>query len=275
MLYFVATPIGNLKEITYRAVEVLGAADCIYAENPRHSLVLLSEYGIRKPVFEYQKFSEREKAAEIIEKLKGGLKIAVVSDAGTPLISDPGSVLVAELIKNDLPYTLISGPCAAVNAVVLSGLSVGAFCMAGFLPVKKADREAFIARFKKLEATLVFYSAVHDVTKDLEFLHKHLGARAAAVVREISKKFESVTRFLLGETVGFPLKGEMVLVIEGFNPDENVERQSSFSDRLRTLIDAGVDKKEAVKMVAAEYGIKKSEVYLESVKISKSDDEGT
>ncbi|MCL2796971.1 MAG: 16S rRNA (cytidine(1402)-2'-O)-methyltransferase [Firmicutes bacterium] len=268
MLYFVATPIGNLKEITYRAVEVLGAVDCIYAENPRHSLVLLNEYGIKKPVFEHQKFSEREKTAEIIEKLKSGLTIAVVSDAGTPLISDPGSVLVAELIKNELPYTLVNGPCAAVAAVVLSGINAGAFCMAGFLPEKKGEREAFIARFLKLEATLVFYAAVHDVIKDLAFLHKRLGARKAAVVREISKKFESVTRFTLGEAPEFPLRGEIVLVIEGYKPQDSAQERPSVAEALRTLIDAGADKKEAVKLVAAEYGMKKSEVYLESVVIS-------
>jgi len=264
MLYFIATPIGNLKEITYRAVETLKSVDCIYAENPRHSLVLLNEYGIQKPVFEYQKFSEREKTAEIIDKLKSGREIAVISDAGTPLISDPGSVLVAELVKNGLPYTLASGPCAAVSAVVLSGLDASAFCMAGFLPGRKSEREKFIARFKKLEATLVFYSAVHDVNKDIMFLHERLGARRAAVVREISKKFESVIRFTLGEPPEFPHKGEMVLVVEGFKPDERAQTLS-VAERLSELIAAGADKKEAVKLAAKEYGLPKSEVYRESI----------
>ena len=267
MLYFIATPIGNLKEITLRALDVLGAVDCVYAENPRHSLVLLNEYGIKKPVYEYQKFSEREKTAEIIQKLQTGEEVAVVSDAGTPLISDPGSVLVSELIQNGLPYTLISGPCAAVSAVVLSGLGAGAFCMAGFLPAKKSEREAHIAKFKDLEATLVFYSAVHDVFKDLDFLFQHLGARNAAVVREISKKFESVVRFKLGEAPEFPQKGEFVLVIEGLKAAEGAQKRASVSEALRALIEAGAEKKEAVKLVASEYGLKKSEVYLESVKI--------
>lgn len=266
MLYLVATPIGNLKEITYRAVEVLSAVDCVYAENPRHSLILLNEYGIAKPVFEYQKFSEREKTGEIIEKLKAGKNIALVSDAGMPLISDPGSVLVAELIEENLAYTVISGPCAAVNAVVLSGYGTGAYLTAGFLPVKKTDRENYIAKFKNLQATLVFYCAVHDLEKDLEFLFKHLGRRGAALVREISKKFESVARFYLGEIPDVPRKGEFVLVVEGAQasvPGQKIP--SDIKKKLADLIKAGADKKEAVKIVAEELGIPKSEVYAESI----------
>ena len=269
MLYFVATPIGNLKEITYRAVEVLGAVDCIYAENPRRSLILLNEYCIKKPVFEYQKFSEREKVREIIEKLKAGQAIALVSDAGTPLISDPGAVLIAELLKENLPYTLVSGPCAAVNAAVLSGFNLGAFCMAGFLPPHKKDREAYIAKFKTLEAALIFYVAVHDIDKDTEFLYKYLGARKVAVVREISKKFESVVRGVLGESLDFPRKGEIVLAVEGYQPQKTEPTAGLVKKKLSELIAAGAEKKEAVKIVAAELGVPKSEVYLESVKLSR------
>ncbi len=264
MLYLVATPIGNLKEITYRAVEVLGAVDCVYAENPRHSLILLNEYGIQKPVFAYEKFSEREKTGEIVAKLKSGLDIALISDAGTPLVSDPGSVLVAELIKEHLPYTAVSGPCAAVNAAVLSGLDTGAFLTAGFLPPKKGDREHYIGRFKSLEATLVFYSAVHDITEDLAFLYRHLGARRAAVVREISKRFEEVVRFSLGAVPELVKKGEFVIVIEGASSAAAAVRPS-VREKLAELIAAGADKKEAVKIVAAEYGVPKSEVYKESI----------
>ena len=117
MLYFIATPIGNLKEITLRAIDTLNEVDCIYAENPRHSLTLLNAYSIKKPVFEYQKHNEQASSEEIIKKLQKGIVVAVLSDAGTPLISDPGSVLVQKLIANNLPYTLISGPCAAINAL--------------------------------------------------------------------------------------------------------------------------------------------------------------
>ena len=268
MLYFVATPIGNLKEITYLAVETLHNVACIYAENPRHSLKLLNHYDIKKPVLEYQKFSEREKCAEIIAKLKQGQDIAVVSDAGTPLISDPGSVLVEELIAHNLPYTLISGPCAAINAVVLSGLSTSSFCMAGFLPERNRDRENFMARFASVQSTLVFYIAVHDVKKDLAFVHKYLGSRRASLVREISKKFESIIRFVLGETLDFVQKGEFVLVVEGAHETGAGEVVAcDIPSKLQALIDAGIAKKEAVKIVAVELGLPKSEVYIQATKL--------
>ncbi|MCL2061070.1 MAG: 16S rRNA (cytidine(1402)-2'-O)-methyltransferase [Firmicutes bacterium] len=264
MLYFVATPIGNLKEITYRAVEILGEADCIYAENPRHSLKLLSHYNIKKPVFEYQKFSERQKTQEIIQKLKDGKIIAVISDAGVPLISDPGHALVDALIAHKLPFSAAGIPCAAVSALVLSGLDASAFCMAGFLPHKKADKNKHIQKFKELQASLIFYIAVHDVQKDLDFLFQHLGARRAALVREISKKFESVTRFTLGETPDFTQAGELTLVVEGFKLKVAAVTPESIRQKIAALVEAGTDKKDAVKMIAAEYGLPKSEVYKES-----------
>jgi 16S rRNA (cytidine1402-2'-O)-methyltransferase len=229
MLYFVATPIGNLKEITYRAVEVLHAVDCVYAENPRRSLTLFNEYGIKKPVFAYERFTEREKTGEIVAKLLAGQSVAVVSDAGMPLVSDPGSVLLEALIAKNLPYTVVSGPCAAVNAVVLSGLGTESFLTAGFLPAKKSDREAKIARFKDTEATLIFYSAVHDIEKDLLFLYQALGSRRAAVCREISKKFEQVVRFTLGEPPALTQKGEFVIVIEGAPPPSAPQSPSAKS----------------------------------------------
>jgi 16S rRNA (cytidine1402-2'-O)-methyltransferase len=267
MLYFVATPIGNLKEITYRAVEVLKAADCVYAENPRHSLTLLNAYGIQKPVFEYQKFSEREKTAEIIAKLKAGPEIAVISDAGVPLISDPGHILVKALIEENLAYTIAGVPCAAISALILSGLDTSAFCMAGFLPGKKAEREAYIKKFSRIETAIIFYVSVYDAQKDLDFLYKHLGKRPAALVREISKKFESVIRFNLGEVPEFTNLGELVLIIGGYKPVEEKSGSVNIREKLTELIAAGADKKEAVKIVAAELGMSKSEIYKESIGI--------
>ncbi|MCL2847349.1 MAG: 16S rRNA (cytidine(1402)-2'-O)-methyltransferase [Firmicutes bacterium] len=273
MLYFIATPIGNLKEITIRAIETLKSVDCIYAENPRHSLALLNAYEISKPVFEYQKHSEKAVSDEIIKKMQEGKVIAVVSDAGTPLISDPGSILVRKLIKNDLSYTLISGPCAMINALVLSGLNTQHFCMVGFLPHKKSDRIELIKRFVNVQATLVFYMPVHDLKADMEFLFKYLGARKIALVREISKKFESVTRGCLGEPLEIIQKGEFVLVVEGAISDSLSDGQAIeitpdiIKKKLQSLIDGGVDKKDAIKLVALELGLKKSAVYSESVDI--------
>lgn len=183
MLYIVATPIGNLGEITYRAVEVLKSADAMLCEDTRRTAVLLDKYGVKKPLVSYQKFSEREKAGYIVDRLEKGETLALVSDAGMPLVSDPGKILLDEVIARGLEYTVVSGPCALVNAAVLSGLDISAFCMCGFLPDKKSDRKKFIDRFRTLEATLLFYSPPHNVRTDIEFLFSELGDRRAAAVR--------------------------------------------------------------------------------------------
>jgi len=261
MLYYIATPIGNLKEITYLAVEKLNEVDCIYAENPRHSLTLLGFYNIKKPVFEYQRHSEKRVAGDIINKLKEGQSIAVISDAGTPLISDPGDVLRQELIKHNLFFTLIGGTCAAVNALVLSGLDTVNFCMVGFLPEKQKAKKELLAKFKDLKASLIFYIAVHDVKKDLEFLASELGTRKAALVREISKKFEQVIRFNLGEQIDYTAKGEFVLVVNGA-ADETVElADEALIAELKILLSQDISKKEAAKIMAAKYGLVSRSVY--------------
>ena len=147
MLYIVATPIGNLGEITYRAVEVLREVDAVLCEDTRRTAVLLNRYDIKKPLVSYQKFNERSKCEEVISRLEAGENLALVSDAGMPVVSDPGSVLIRELIAKGLEYTVVSGPCAIINGVVLSGLDATAFCMAGFLPEKKSDRVSHAERF--------------------------------------------------------------------------------------------------------------------------------
>jgi len=270
MLYFIATPIGNLKEITYAAIEMLKNVDCIYAENPRHSLVLLNAYNIQKPVFEYNKHTEQQKSVEIIDKLKSGQSIALLSDAGTPLISDPGDVLRQLLITHNIPFTLIGGTCAAINALILSGLNAASFCMAGFLPTQKKQREDFIEKFVTVQATLIFYIAVHDIKKDIAFLKEYLGKRKAALVREISKKFEQVIRFNLSELPDFTQKGEFVLVVEGLKATEQSTGDIDKSDiktRLQALISAGIDKKQAIKLLSAQLNLSKSIIYNVSIEL--------
>lgn len=266
MLYFVATPIGNLKEITYRAIEVLGGVDCIYAENPRHSLVLLNEYQIKKPVFEYQKWNEKAKVSEIISKLQAGQNIAIVSDAGMPLISDPGSVIVGELIASNCEYTVVSGACAMVNAVVLSGFDSSKFCMLGFLPKKNTAKKELLKKYKNLDCTLIFYVSIHDVDKDLDFLFSELGDRQVSVCREISKKFETVTRGRLGENLDITHKGEIVVVVA---PCENVieEHNMTIKEHILAVMESGNSKKDAIKIVSAERKIAKAIVYKKSIDI--------
>ena len=268
MLYIVATPIGNMREMSFRAVDVLNEVDFIAAEDTRRTGVLLNEFNIRKPLISYQKHNERTVAARLIGLLKEGKDIALVSDAGMPLISDPGGILVEEAISAGLEYTVVSGPCAVINALVLSGLPADSFLMAGFLPEKPSDRKRFIQKYAEVEATLVFYSPPHNIAGDLEFLYSALGARKVAVVREISKIYEEVIRGRLGDAFSFTVKGEMVIVVEGAQSKAAaLTAKTTIPEHIRHYLDMGLDMKEAVKRTASDRRIAKSVVYAESLKM--------
>lgn len=264
MLYFVATPIGNLDDITLRALEVLRSVDIIAAEDTRHTAVLLHKYGITTRTVAYHKFNEKSAVGGIVDMLKSGKNVAVVSDAGMPMISDPGHILLDAAIEHGLEYTVVSGACAGVNAVALSGLDTRTFTLLGFLPEKNIDRRRFVEPYRNVPGTLVFYSAVHDIDKDLEFLYEMFGARKVAVCREMTKMFETVTRGVLGQSMEIVNKGEFAVVVEGAKPDfsdETVERH------IARLVSGGDDVKTAVKKVAAERKIAKSEVYKTAVEM--------
>ena len=271
MLYIVATPIGNLGEITFRAVETLKEADAVLCEDTRRTAILLNKYGINKPLVSYQKFSEKEKAGYIAERLTKGENLALVSDAGMPLISDPGKILVDELIARGLDYTVISGPCALVNAAVLSGMDLSSFCMCGFLPEKNSERKKYIDRFAFLTSTLIFYSPPHNVRKDLEFLFGALGARRAAAVREISKIHEEVIRGTLGNFPEFTEKGEVVVVGGGAREKESKLNALPVAAHVGRYVEEGLSKMEAVKKAAADRKMPKSAVYAEYEKYLKED----
>ena len=260
MLYLVATPIGNLKDISLRALEVLKSVDEIACEDTRHSLTLLRAYEINKPLFSYHKFNERESGEKLIEKLKQGKNIALITDAGMPVVSDPGNILVKMLIENDLEYTIVPGACAFVSALALSGLDASRFCFLGFLPQKTGERKEFLEKYKNLEATLIFYSAPHDVVKDVETLYSVLGDRNAVAVKEITKLHEKVERFNLKDGYPSQPKGEYVLLVEGGSKeDENKELTNK--QLIDLYISQGLDKKDALKKVAKERNIPKSELY--------------
>lgn len=268
MLYIVATPIGNMKEMSYRGVEVLKSVDFIAAEDTRRTGVLLNEYQIRKPLISYQKYNERAMADKLVAMLSDGKDIALVSDAGMPLISDPGSILLSEVIAHGLEYTVISGPCALINALVLSGLDTQNFLMAGFLPEKAADRKKLVEKYADLECTLVFYSPPHNLIDDLKFFYKILGRRRVAVVREISKLHEEVIRGFLGDEFSFTVKGEMAVVIEGApSKAERLTASLTVEKHLKHYLDSGDDMKTAIKKVASDRKVAKSEVYNVSLKM--------
>lgn len=260
MLYFVGTPIGNLKDVSLRAKEVLLQVDEIACEDTRHSIGLLNALEIKKTLFSYHKFNEKEVSLKIIEKLKDGKNIAVISDAGMPVISDPGGVLVNCLIENGLDFTVIPGPTAFVSALILSGLDASRFCFLGFLPEKNKERKEFLEKYKDLDLTTIFYSAPHNVVKDVESIYQVFGNRTAVAVKEITKMFERAERFMLKDGLSNEPKGEYVLLVEGATPtNENLSLTEE--EHINKYLSLGIDKKEAIKLVAKERGVSKSTLY--------------
>lgn len=267
-VYFVATPIGNLGDITFRAIEVLKNADYIACEDTRHSAILLSHYDIRKPTFSYHKFNENNSADGIIDLVKQGKNVAVISDAGMPIISDPGAILSKKLIELDLPFEVIPGASACVTALALSGLDNTSFTYGGFLPEKKQDRVIFINRLATAETTLIFYSACHNIEKDLDDLYKILGSRKVAVCNDITKKFELTIRGVLGEISVQNSRGEFVIVVEGASV-QNALNSLKIEEHIEHYIRTGVSRMEALKLVARDRNISKSEVYKYSLNDKK------
>ena len=259
-VYFVATPIGNLGDITIRALEILKSADYIACEDTRHSAILLNHYEIKKPTFSYHKFNENKSALGIIDLVKQGKKVAVISDAGMPVVSDPGVILAKKLIEFDLPFEVIPGASACVTALALSGLDSASFVFGGFLPEKNQERVAYIRRLATAESTLIFYSACHDVEKDLEDLFQNLGARKVAVCNDITKKFEETFRGVLGELKIENPRGEFVIVVEGANI-QNALNSLTMNEHIEHYISTGVSKMEALKLVAKDRNLSKSDVY--------------
>ena len=260
MLYIVSTPIGNLKDITLRALEVLKSVDLIACEDTRHSFVLLNHYGIKKPLISYHKFNERVAVENIVDRLKSGESVALISDAGTPLISDPGGILIEELQKNNLEYTVIPGVCAMIAGLTLSGFDNSKILFLGFLTGNNKNKTEFLEKYKNTDATLVFYISPHDFKKDTEIIYKVFGARKACFVREITKIHESVLIFNLGEELP-ALKGEMVLIVEGAKKIINPLNDLTIKQHCEYYINIGFTKNDAIKKTAKDRGVSKNEVY--------------
>ena len=225
-LYIVATPIGNLEDITLRAIRILNEVDVIIAEDTRHTLKLLNHLKIKKPLISYYKQNEIEKSNLLIEKLKNGESIALVSDAGTPGISDPGEVIIKNAIKENITVTPIPGAVAFVNALIASGISTSEFIFQGFLPVNKKEKEDILTDLQKEDKTLIFYEAPHKMQKTLEAIYKTLGDRNIVLAREITKIHEEFIRCKVSEvlTKEMEFKGEFVIIVEGSKISQNDER---------------------------------------------------
>lgn len=268
MLYFVATPIGNLKDITFRAIEVLQSVDVIACEDTRNSLKLLNHYNIKKRLISYHKFNENASGDAIINMLNEGKNVAIISDAGMPVISDPGNTLIQKLKSQQIPYTIIPGANAGLCALILSGLSAEQFTFVGFLPDDNKKFKSIMAEVKSYKTTLIFYVAPHDVVKITKKLFEFLGRRNAVLVNEITKLYEKTHEFCLGDQLPFEPKGEYVLVVEGLKTaDINDLNEKSIQEHISYYLSLGEPKSEVIKKVAKERGVSKNEVYQVAIKL--------
>ena len=262
MLYLVSTPIGNLKDISLRALETLKEADIIACEDTRTSLKLLNHYDIKKPLVAYHKFNEKVAGEKLVEELRRGKNIALITDAGTPLISDPGNVLTKMLAEENIPYTVVPGATAFTSALLLSGLDCSRFAFVGFIPDKKREAEKLLKRYENLDCSLVFYSAPHDLKNTLRTLYAAYGARKASVCKEITKLHEGVERITLGEELAEETpKGEYVVVVEGATEEKNPFDEMTVEEHIKKYMDEGMSKMDAVKAVARDRKVPKSEIY--------------
>jgi len=258
-LYLVGTPIGNLGDVTFRALETLKNADVIACEDTRRTLPFLAGFEIKKPLISYYKHKEKEGTERIKELLNEGKNVALVTDAGMPCISDPGSVLVKELFVEGYAFEVVPGPTAVASAAALLGCENG-FAFFGFLPEKKKEKKEVASEIKPLRRTALLYAAPHDVNDVLDFLYEELGDRDVALVKEITKIHENVKKGRLADLREENPRGEYVVAIEPAEKDQTTSEEE-IKNRLEALISEGVDKKTAVKRVAEETGASKNVVY--------------
>ncbi len=271
VLYLCATPIGNLEDMTWRAVRVLQEVDLIAAEDTRNSIKLLNHFNIKTPMTSYHEHNKYEKAEILVRKLSEGQNIALITDAGTPGISDPGEELVRQCHGAGIPVTSLPGACACVNALILSGLSTRRFCFEAFLPADKKERLRVLEELKTETRTIVLYEAPHRLLRTLQELFEHLGERKITICRELTKRHETVFQTSLTEAIAYYTaqepKGECVIVMEGVSI-ETLEAESrkqweqmKLSEHVEFYMDQGMDKKAAMKQTAADRGITRRDVY--------------
>lgn len=271
ILYLCATPIGNLGDMTPRVVETLQMVDLIAAEDTRNSIKLLNHFDIHTPMTSYHEYNRVEKAKQLVHMLEEGKNIALITDAGTPAISDPGEVLVTCCIEAGITVTSLPGACACITALTLSGLPTGRFCFEGFLSADKKKRSMILEELKQETRTMILYEAPHHLIKTLKELYEVLGERRVTLCRELTKRFETIEPTTLeGAIARFETeepKGEYVLVLEGKSLEE--KKQEAFEEWQELTIEEhvayyekmGMDNKSAMKQVAKDRGVGKRDIY--------------
>ena len=271
MLYLCATPIGNLGDMTPRVVETLRQVDVIAAEDTRNSIKLLNHFEINTPMTSYHEYNKVEKAHQLIAKMQEGQNVALITDAGTPAISDPGEVLVAMCHEAGIKVTSLPGPAACITALTLSGLSTRRFCFEGFLPADKKEKALVLGDLKEESRTMILYEAPHHLVKTLEELYEVLGNRRITLCRELTKKFETILPITLEEALAKyeaeEPRGEYVLVIEGKSFEQKKEEaiktweEMTIEEHMAYYEQQGMDYKSAMKQVAKDRGVGKRDIY--------------
>ena len=278
-LYLCATPIGNLEDITFRVLRTLKEADLIAAEDTRHSIKLLNHFEIKTPMTSYHEYNKVEKAAYLVSQMAQGLNVALITDAGTPGISDPGEELVRQCYEAGIEVSSLPGPAACITALTMSGLSTRRFCFEAFLPSEKGDkkeRARILEELKRETGTIIVYEAPHHLVKTLKDLYQALGNRRITVCRELTKKHETAFRTTFEQALSAyeveEPRGECVIVIEGISVRELEEEkirsweEMSLEDHLEYYMKGGMDKKEAMKAVAKDRGVSRREIYQQTLK---------
>lgn len=270
-LYLCATPIGNLDDITLRVLNTLKTVDLIAAEDTRHSIKLLNHFDIKTPMTSYHEYNKIDKARYLVDKMKEGLNVALITDAGTPGISDPGEELVKQCYEAGVELTSLPGPAACVTALTISGMATRRFCFEAFLPTDKKEKQWILEELKTETRTIILYEAPHHLLRTLGELYEALGDRRVAVCRELTKKYETALRTTLSGAIAHYTendpKGECVIVLEGRTIEElKTEGQEDWKEmplagHMEHYLSQGKDKKEAMKLVAKDRGISKRDVY--------------
>ena len=270
-LYLCATPIGNLKDITPRVLETLSEVDLIAAEDTRNSMKLMNHFEIKTPMTSYHEYNKVEKAQQLVGQLLDGKNIALITDAGTPAISDPGEVLVRICLESGVTVTSLPGPAACIVALTLSGLNTRRFCFEGFLPADKKEKNQVLEELREETRTIILYEAPHHLVRTLEELRETVGNRKITLCRELTKKFETIMPTTLEEALKYyeteEPRGEYVLVLEGKSLEEKKQEQiagwesMSIEDHMKHYTSQGMDEKSAMKQVAKDRGVGKRDIY--------------
>lgn len=261
-IYFVPTPIGNMMDITLRALDILSKSDIIYCEDTRNSSNLLKFHNINTKLISYHKFNENERVDEIINNIKNGKIVSIISDAGMPIINDPGFVILKEIIREGFSYEILPGACALINGICGSGFDSTSFIYMGFVPKTKSEREKYFKTFKDMNVTGIFYESPHRLLKTLEFLYETFGDIEVCVCRELTKLFEEYKRGKVKDIISYyeekGVKGEIVLVIDKI---KNEKEEFDINEEIFNLKNSGYTNKEIVKILKNEFDMSKNKAY--------------